>query len=469
MVEQLAYPRRVPESTGEDVRLRNWARNAEIAADGAVVAPGSEDELRAFLAASTGPVRLIGSRMSPGRMLETAPADGVLLDLAALTGVLEITADTATFAGATPLAEVYRTLSEQGRMLPASPGVIAEQTLAGAISTGTHGQGLQQSTIADTALRIRMVLADGSVAEFDRDHPWFPAAQLGLGALGVITAVTLRTVGSPVYTCRKNATDAASLSQDLVTWNREHDLVKAWWFPQEGQVQVWTAREASDEDRAAYHAGGGELLEHGAANDAMNATIASTLRQLRDDTSVAADDKPSRTVTRFRDFTDVTGDIYQVFTRGIATPQINVEIGIPLDLAGGVLKKIRDWHEVTRPRMHYPVILRCTGASESWLSPSRGQETCYFGFVVYYSEDGSLSAEGEDFLRSVEKLLAAEGGRPHWGKYFDESLYDWPSLYPEWDRFRAVRDALDPQHRFGNAFTRGLFGSGQLDSTGETR
>ena len=189
----------------------------------------------------------------------------------------------------------------------------------------------------------------------------------------------------------------------------------------------------------------------------MNDTIDQTLRQLRDDTRVAVDDKPSRTVTRFRDFTDVTGDIYQVFCRGIATPQINVEIGVPLDLAGGVLKKIKDWHDETKPRMHYPVILRCTGASESWLSPSHGQETCYFGFVVYYSDDGSLSAEGQDFLRAVESLLAAEGGRPHWGKYFDESLYDWPTLYPQWEAFREVRAALDPAGRFANAFTAALF------------
>ena len=81
----------------------------------------------------------------------------------------------------------------------------------------------------------------------------------------------------------------------------------------------------------------------------MNDTVDQTLRQLQDDTLVDVDDKPSRTVTRFRDFTDVTGDIYQVFCRGIATPQINVEIGVPLDLAGGVIKKIQDWHDRDPP------------------------------------------------------------------------------------------------------------------------
>ncbi len=461
--EDLAYPVRQPERTGEDIRLLNWARNSTLAEPGSVCAPATEAELRTLLATTSGSVRMIGSRMSPGRLLDVSESGGMLLDLSHLTGLVASSDDTATFAGATPLAEVYATLSARGRMLPASPGVIAAQTLAGALSTGTHGQGLGQSTIADSAEVIRLVLADGSVAEFDRDHPWFPAVQLGLGSLGVITQVTLRTRTAPVYTCRKDAVGAGSLDTDLEAWNRDNDLVKAWWFLQEDQVQVWAAGEASDDDLQRYRAGGGALLAHENVSNSMNDTIEQTLRNLRDDTRVAADDKPSRTVTRFRDFTDVTGDIYQVFCRGIATPQINVEIGVPLDLAGGVIKRIKDWHAETRPRMHYPVILRCTGPSEAWLSPSNGQDTCYFGFVVYYSDDGSLSEEGQSFLRAVEKVLAAEGGRPHWGKYFDESLYDWPALYPEWEAFREVREALDPGHRFANAFTSALLDRAPAD------
>ena len=460
--ELLAYPRRERELSGGDVRLLNWARNATLGRPGSVRAPKTEAELRSFLATTRGTVRIIGSRMSPGRLLELTGDGGVLLDLSHLSGLVSITEDTATFAGATPLAEVYEVLSSRGRMLPSSPGVIASQTLAGALATGTHGQGLQQSSIADAALAIRMVLADGSVETFDRFHPWFPAVQLGLGSLGVITEVTLSTRTSPVYTCLKKAVSADTLGQDLQTWNRENALVKAWWFPQEGQVQVWAAREASDGEAEHYRANGSQLVEHATSSTSMNDTIDHTLRQLRDDiarteTATVEDDKPSRTVARFRDFTDVTGDIYQVFCRGIATPQINVEIGIPLARADRMIDKIKQWHAETQPRMHYPVILRCTGPSDAWLSPSHGQDTCYFGFVVYYSEDGSLSEEGESFLRAVERVLAAEGGRPHWGKYFDEALYDWPTLYPRWDAFRRVREALDPHRRFANAFTTALF------------
>ncbi|GAB2581795.1 D-arabinono-1,4-lactone oxidase [Microlunatus antarcticus] len=456
--DDLAYPRRQPDQAGEDVRTRNWARNATLGSAGSVRAPRTEDELRELLATTQGGVRVIGSRMSPGRMLSLAAQGDTLLDLSHLRGLVHLGEDRATFAAATTLGEIYTCLSSRGRMLPSSPGVIAHQTLAGALATGTHGQGLGQSCIADSALSVRMVLADGSVAEYEADHPWFGAVKLGLGLLGVVTQVTLRTVPSPVYSCQKAVTSAATLETDLLTWNRDNALSKAWWFPDQDQVHVWTAQEASETEVERYRAGGSVLIEEQVTSAVLNSTVDRTLEHMRGDTKILDEQgKPFQTVNRFKDFSDVTGDVYQVFCRGIATPQINVEIGIPLASAGRVVAAIKRWHAETRPHMHYPVILRATGASDSWLSPSYGQETCFFGFVVYYAEDGSLAPEGVDFLRAVERVLAEEGGRPHWGKYFDEALYDWSALYPRWAAFRGVRAALDPHHRFDNAFTSELF------------
>jgi FAD/FMN-containing dehydrogenase len=455
---ELAYPRREPDRAGEDVRVRNWARNATLGPAGSVSAPRTEDELRSLLAATRGGVRVIGSRMSPGRMLALAAQGDMLLDLSRLRGLVHLGEDRATFAAATTLGEVYACLTSRGRMLPSSPGVISSQTLAGALSTGTHGQGLGQSCIADAAVSVRMVLADGSVQEFGDEHPWFGAIKLGLGLLGVVTQVTLRTVPSPVYSCVKAVTSAATLEADLLTWNRESAMSKAWWFPDQDQVHVWTATEATEAETARYRDGGSVLLEQAATSAVLNSTVERTLEHMRGDTKILDEQgKPFQTVNRFKDFSDVVGDVYQVFCRGIATPQINVEIGIPLARAGAVVAAIKEWHATTRPHMHYPVILRATGASDAWLSPSYGEETCFFGFVVYYAEDGSLSEEGVSFLRAVERVLAVEGGRPHWGKYFDESLYDWSALYPRWAAFRGVRASLDPQHRFENAFTSALF------------
>lgn len=452
------YPLRHTDVNPKDDVLWNWAQNAQIGSRHQVQRPASEAELQALLRQSQGQIRVIGSKLSPGRMLHVSEQD-LLLDLSAFSGQTASDEHSVTFGGATPLDQVYRTLTGMNRMLASSPGVIAIQTLAGAMATGTHGQGLQQSSIADEALSIRMVLTDGSVREFTRGEPDFPAAQVSLGALGIVTAVTLRTEPFRIFTCHKNAVSADTLEQDLLRWNDEYPLSKAWWFVDDNRVHVWNAHQASDDERLRYEQQDRQVVEHeGQADDSLNDTIDQTLAHMHRDTQIQGKGgKQFRTVTRFRDFTDVTGDIYQLFCRGIAVPQINVEIGVPLAKTPAIISRIKQWYAAKRPHMHYPIILRCTGASSAWLSPAYDQPTCFFGFVVYYADDGSLSPDGLHFLTEVEKLLADEGGRPHWGKYYDEERYRWREIYPQWDAFRALRSQLDPQGRLGNDYIAPLF------------
>ncbi|WP_312665067.1 FAD-dependent oxidoreductase, partial [Pantoea sp. CTOTU49201] len=154
------YPLRHTHNTDQDSALWNWAQNTVVGQRSQLQQPQTEAELQQLLRTASGKVRVLGSRLSPGRMLGVNEQD-LLLDLSAFNGVIAQDADSVTFAAGTPLEQVYSTLTEMDRMLASSPGVIAVQTLAGAMATGTHGQGLAQSSIADEALRIRMVLADG--------------------------------------------------------------------------------------------------------------------------------------------------------------------------------------------------------------------------------------------------------------------------------------------------------------------
>ncbi|WP_039055466.1 D-arabinono-1,4-lactone oxidase [Enterobacter sp. Bisph1] len=447
------FPRRQPATDPQEPALLNWAQNAMLANKNAVIHIENEQQLQQVIAAAAGKVRIMGSRMSSGRMLKLRQPGDTLIDISALRGVLAVEEDSVTFAAGTQLHEVFETLTAMNRMLHASPGVIDSQTLAGAISTGTHGQGLQQSSLADEALRIRLVDAAGTIHEVSCQQPEFAAAQLALGTLGAITAVTLRTRPTTLYTCFKSASSADNLETDLLDWNQRWALSKAWWFPQENKVHTWNARESTPDERERWRNNHGNLVELEETDEQMNAAVDKTLQQMRDDTHIVDENgKPFRTVTRFKDFSDVIGDVYQVFCRGIATPQINIEIGIPLARAPAVIARMKAWYQQSHPHMHYPIILRCTGPSQAWLNPAWQQATCFFGFVVYYAEDGSLSADGLAFLRDAEQLLAQEGGKPHWGKYFDATLYDWPTLYPQWSAFQQVRQRFDPQGKFLNAF-----------------
>ncbi|MDF7648708.1 D-arabinono-1,4-lactone oxidase [Erwiniaceae bacterium L1_54_3] len=456
--DSLLYPLRNPKNTEHDSALWNWAQNTVVGQRKQVHQPQNEAELQQLLKTSKGKVRVIGSRLSPGRML-CVNSDDLLLDLSAMQGVLGEDDNSITFAAGTLLHQVFDALTARNRMLACSPGVISVQTLAGAIATGTHGQGLDQSSLADEVISLRMVMADGSVREFQRGDGDFPAAQTSLGSLGIVTAVTMRTEPFRLFTCHKFAKSADTLEQDLPRWNQQYELSKAWWFVDDNLMHVWNANPASEAEVQAWHANGGKVIEHGDDTDSsLNDTIDQTLAQMHRDTQIEGKGgKQFRTVTRFRDFTDLSGDIYQLFCRGIAVPQINVEIGVPLENTPLIISKIKAWYAENHPHMHYPIILRCTGASEAWLSPAYQHPTCFFGFVVYYADDGSLSQDGLHFLTEVEKLLAAEGGRPHWGKYYDPQRYSWRDIYPQWDAFREVREQLDPHHRFSNDYVTALF------------
>ncbi|TDT32508.1 D-arabinono-1,4-lactone oxidase [Naumannella halotolerans] len=451
-----AYPPRVPEAGSDQHRVWNWAHNRVLSERPEPYRPRTEVELQGLLRHDDRPVRVVGSRLSNGDLL--AGGSGLLVSLDALSGLVCLDQDTATFGAGTRLQQVFDTLTEHQRMLQASPGVIAEQSLAGALATGTHGQGLGQSTLSDEVVSLRLVDAAGRVREVRRGDPDFGAHLVGLGALGVITRVTLRTVAHRVFTCHKDAVAADTIGRDLPRWNAEWEFSKAWWFLDDDRVHVWNAAQASPAEVAAWRHNGRELLSGSVGDEQLNATVDATLARMRADTVRGADGerRQFRTVTRFRDFATVTGDVYQVFCRGIAVPQINTEIGVPLADAPEILADFGDWYRRERPHLHYPVILRSTGGSQAWLSPAHDRETLFFGFVVYYADDGSLNPEGLDFLRAAERRLAAAGGRPHWGKYFDSGLYDFAAIYPRWEDFHRVRRELDPAGRFVNDWLGGL-------------
>jgi len=141
--DALLYPLRNTQDTEHDTALWNWAQNSVVGQRQQLHQPQTEAELQQLLRDTRGKVRLVGSRLSPGRMLCVQP-DDLLLDLSAFTGVVAEDDNSITFAAGTLLQEVYDTLTARDRMLASSPGVIAVQTLAGALATGAVSPSFRQ-------------------------------------------------------------------------------------------------------------------------------------------------------------------------------------------------------------------------------------------------------------------------------------------------------------------------------------
>ncbi|WP_429128706.1 D-arabinono-1,4-lactone oxidase [Aeromonas veronii] len=446
--------------------LFNWSRTNPLGALDQVWRPKSRDELQMLLREHPErKLRLIGSGLSfePIHSVYAEGSQALLVDLHHLRGQLAKTADTVTYQAGTPLDTVYAELIAMERMLPASPGVIGIQTLGGALSTGTHGQGLHQSALCDAVEAMTVMLANGDIIRVDRTDPRFGAFVMGMGMLGILLDVTLRTVPNRIMRCTKFTTDYPFLLEHNERLNREHGFVKSWWFAWTGESHIWLVDPASDEEVARYRAGGSEpLLLDGdidaRMNAALNATIDATMQKMAKDTKdEALAGEHFETVRRFKDASDLVGNVYQILCKGIPAPQINCEVAVPLHRMNEALETLQAWQQANPGVLHYPFILRCTGPSEAWLSAAYGQPVCWIGFLVYLAADGTFVNGSMEQMRELQQLLSPLGGIPHFGKHLAMDLYDFPALLPRWNDFVALKAELDPHGRFENRWLSDLF------------
>ncbi|MEZ6935307.1 D-arabinono-1,4-lactone oxidase [Aeromonas sp. S19(2024)] len=446
--------------------LFNWSRTNPLGALDQVWRPTTRDELQQLLREyPERKLRLIGSGLSfePIHSVYAEGSQALLVDLHHLRGQLDKTADTVTYLAGTPLDTVYADLIAMDRMLPASPGVIGIQTLGGALSTGTHGQGLHQSALCDAVAALTVMLASGDIIRVDRTDPRFGAFVMGMGMLGILLDVTLNTVPNRIMRCTKFTTDYPFLLEHNERLNREHAFVKSWWFAWTGESHIWLVDPASDDEVARYRAGGSEpLVLEGDMDErmnlALNATIDATLQKMaRDTKDEARAGEHFETVRRFKDASDLVGNVYQILCKGIPAPQINCEVAVPLERMGEALGILQAWQEANPGVLHYPFILRCTGPSVAWLSAAHGKSVCWIGFLVYLAADGTFVGGSMEQMRELQQLLVPLGGIPHFGKHLAMDLYDFPALLPRWHDFLALKRELDPHGRFENRWLGDLF------------
>jgi FAD/FMN-containing dehydrogenase len=372
-----------------------------------------------------------------------------------MNGLLRIDHETASFGAGTLLKDVYAVLLEHGAMLPCSPGVIGEQTLAGALATGTHGQGLGQSALSDAIASLEVVMTDGQLTKVASSDPTFGALLLSLGVLGIVVSVELRHVPNRTFVCRKSVLDFSTFCDSYEQCNDDHTFVKAWWFPETQQVHQWCVnpidRQAGDSSEMPLQVAAFSQSQQ--PNFVLNDVVAGSRERMSQDTGMPLGEHPCyRTVERFANFHDITGNVYDILCKGIPAPQVNIEIGIPFSECVDVLRALDSAMREQHISLHYPVILRVVGASSAWLSPAHVSAICYFGMVVYTDAEGKTDPTALEAAQTLERILAQRGGRPHWGKFFDPNLYQMRALYPRIPDFCTLRSALDPQRRLCNPF-----------------
>lgn len=418
----------------------NWAGN-QTAAPRDVVHPSGTDELVHVVkdAAARGlRVKAVGSGHS---FTDIAVTDGVQVVLDRHAEVLAADPSTGrvTVQSGIRLHDLNERLAGLGLALT-NLGDIDAQTVAGALSTGTHGTGLRVGGLATQVAALTLVLADGSVVHCDADEEpeLFAAARVGLGALGLLDTVTLQA--EPAFTLRAQELPVplAEVLDDLDGLFSRNEHAEFYWFP---NTDVALTKQNNRTDTAAPLGPVRTWLEDELAANAVFDVLCRAGR------AVPAlvprlNGFAARTMAA-REFADRSD---RVFVSPRRVRFCEMEYGFPREALREVLDGLRAFLDTSGLRISFPVEVRAAAADDIWLSTAYGRESAYLAVHTY------RGVPYEQYFRGVERIVDAVGGRPHWGKLHFQTAATLRTRYPRFDDFTALRARLDPEGRFANAY-----------------
>ncbi|CAL9413476.1 D-arabinono-1,4-lactone oxidase [Streptomyces sp. Tu 3180] len=427
---------------------RNWGGNVS-ARPAREVAPASVDELAAAVrrAAEDGlPVKPVGTGHS---FTSIAATDGVLIRPHLLTGIRDVdrAAGTVTVEAGTPLKRLNVALAREGLSL-ANMGDIMEQTVSGATSTGTHGTGRDSASIAAQIRGLELVTADGSVLTCsEEENPEvFAAARIGLGALGVITAITFAVEPLFLLTAREEPMPFDRVCAEFDQLHAENEHFEFYWFPHTGNTNTKRNNRSAGPERPVPPLKGwfeDEFLSNGVFQ------VANWIGRAAPATVPAIARISSRALSA-RTYTDIP---YKVFTSPRRVRFVEMEYAVPREALVETLRELKATVDRSPLRVGFPVEVRTAPADDITLSTASGRDSAYIAVHMF------RGTPYQAYFTAAERIFTAHGGRPHWGKIHTRDAEYLSRAYPRFAEFTALRDRLDPERRFGNAYLRRVLGA----------
>jgi FAD-linked oxidoreductase len=410
----------------------NWARQQRCAPE-RIEAPSSEEELVRAVAGARR-VKVAGSGHS---FTDIACTDGVMIDMSGMRRVLSVDGLDVTVEAGITLHELGEELRSRGLAME-NQGDVDPQTLAGAISTATHGTGGGFGNLSSQVVGVRLVDGTGEPRDL-RGGDELRAARVSLGALGAISAVTLRCV--PAFTIHRVDRPAA-LDRVLPRLDElvgSHDHWEAFVMPYTRRALTLTSERT---DRAPEPPGRAAAFVHDIV--LVNAVLGAFCRTGR--AFPRAIPALNRTLARLMG----GSERLDASNRGYANTRLvrftEMEYAIPREHATEALERVLALIERRRLPVGFPIELRVTAADDALLSTAFERPTAYIAVHQY------VGMEFETYFRAVEAIMDEYDGRPHWGKRHYQTAATLRPRYPEWDRFAEIRERLDPERRFENDY-----------------
>ena len=430
-------------------RFVNWAGTAR-GGPSRWHLPASEDEVAEVVRrvrADGRRLRVVGAGHSFSRI--AVPDDEAMtLDQLAVPMVVDRKAMTVTVSAGMRLRDLTAALAREGLALPVV-GSIQAQSVAGAIATGTHGSSLQHGNLASLVTALRLVTGTGEATAIDAGDPRFDGVRVHVGALGVLTEVTLRVRASAFLHQSVEQVPVHDVPAVLEEIAASAEYVKVWWLPHAPAAQVVRYAVTTDpvtrRPSAATQRWVDERVLHRFVFPAMVG-----LQHRRPAMTAALNSWLS---TRYLGAASQVGRDALMLNTPMPIRHRETEAAVPMAAAGEALAQVLGLFREGRPAANFPLEVRFVRGDAMWLSPAQGGDTCQIG--AYTTNGPDCSSYFDAFWRALRPL----GARPHWGKELDHDAAELRELYPDFDRFGALRDELDPDRVFSGPFHRRVLGS----------
>ncbi|MEO1168815.1 MAG: D-arabinono-1,4-lactone oxidase [Pseudomonadota bacterium] len=418
---------------------QNWSGSVR-AAPSEIAQPCDEDEL-ANIVRDNDRVRVTGAGHSFMPLCET---DGALVRLDEMEGTLDIATDgAAAWAPAGwSLAKLTAELWRHGYSLP-NQGDVNPQSLAGAISTGTHGTGAELGSLAVIASGFRLMLADGSVVECDAEQggPLFEAQRVSLGLLGIVLSIRIDLL--PAYHLVENihAVPLAEIQEQWEELAQHHRHVEFWAFPYADDAILKTLDICDPCDPPAKQTD---------MDEKAFALYCKTVRRMPKLTAslqhqIMKGVKPA----------ERRGPAYLIFPSDRDTRFEEMEHQLPRENGFAALNEVIAWIRKKKLPVSFPFEYRLVAGDDIWMSPFNAGPCASISMHQY------AKMPWRDLFAEAEPIFRAHGGRPHWAKRHTLRFEDLGALYPQTDDFRAVCRKTDPAGKFANRHLADLFRLGE--------
>ncbi|MEM6695281.1 MAG: D-arabinono-1,4-lactone oxidase [Pseudomonadota bacterium] len=397
----------------------NWVGN-QSCAPAAILTAETDEEVAAAINQARAAKRSIRTAGGGHSFSPVVNTDGVLLDTAALSGILSIDpeAQTITAKAQTVISDIGAPLLDAGLALK-NQGDINTQTLIGAVSTATHGSGLEFGSFSGELTACRLVDGTGTVRALSRaaDPDVFPAVQCAIGTLGIVTEVTLSC--AKAYRLKEDIeimhVDALRERWDDYLATYRH--FSFFWMPTDGSSVLYGFPEAPAD---------------------------SCYVKLYSETDAPAGSGGSDVGKRI-------DEAYKIYPHVFEPNFHELEYFIPADEGIEAFEAHRALMLSLLPDSVFPMEVRFVRSEEAWMSPNYQRDN------MVISVSGAPGTDYWPYLRACDEHLYGLNGRPHWGKLHFMTAERLAERFPRFDDFRAVREQFDPDGVFLNDHLRGLF------------